>query len=59
MTWAIMEREARRDTEASLVYRVSLDLQAQLVSRELQESLDPVARGDLLDLLGLLERRDT
>lgn len=55
----IMEREARRDTEASLVCRVSPDLQAQLVSRELQELLDPVDRGDLLDLSGLLEKKDT
>lgn len=59
MTWVIMEREARKDTEASLVCRVSPDLQAQLVSRELQELLDPVDQGDLLDLSGLLERKDT
>lgn len=59
MTWVIMEREARRDIEASLVCRVFLDLQVQQVSRELQESLDRAGRGGLLDLLGLLERRDT
>lgn len=59
MTWVIMEREGRRDTEASLVCRVFQDLQVQQVSRELQESSDQVARGDHLGLSGLLERKDT
>lgn len=59
MTWVTTEREDRRDTEDSLVCRVFLDLQVQLVSRELQELLDQVARGGLLDLLGLLGRKDT
>lgn len=59
MTWVITEREGRRDTVASLVCRVFLDLQVPLVSRELQESLDQAARGGLLDLLDLMERKDT
>lgn len=59
MTLGIMEREGRRDIEASLVCRAFLDPQVQLVSRELQELLDQVGRGGLLDLLGLLERKDT
>lgn len=59
MTWEITEREGRRDIEGSLVCRVFPDLQVQQVSRELQESLDQAERGGLLDLLGLLERKDT
>lgn len=59
MTWEIMEREGRRDIEASLVCRVFLDLQVQQVSRELQESWDQADRGGLLDLLGHLEKKDT
>lgn len=55
----IMEREARRDIEASLVCRVFLDLQVRQASRELQESSDQAGPGDLLDLLGRLERKDT
>lgn len=54
-----MEREGRRDIEASLVYRVYLDLQVQQASRELQESLDQAGLGGLLDQLGLQERKDT
>lgn len=57
--WVIMEREGRRDIEVSLDCRVFPDLQVQQVSRELQESLDRAAQGGLLDLLGLLERKDT
>lgn len=59
MTWVIMEKEGRRDTEASLVCRVFQDLQVQQVSRELQESSDQMAQGDHLGLLDLLERKDT
>lgn len=55
----IMEREGRRDIEASPVCRVFLDLQVRQVSRELQESSDQAGRGGLLDLLGHLERKDT
>lgn len=59
MTWEITEREGRRDIEGSLVCRVFPDLQVQQGSRELQESLDQAEPGGLLDLLGLLERKDT
>lgn len=59
MTWVIMEKEGRRDTEVSLVCRVFQDLQVLQVSRELQESLDQMARGDHLGLSDLLERRET
>lgn len=59
MIWVIMESEDRRDIEASLVFRVSLDLQAQQVSRELQELLDQAGRGGLQDLLDLQVKRDT
>lgn len=54
-----MEREDRRDTEASQVCKVSQDLQVQQVSRELQESLDQVAPGGHLDLSDLQERKAT
>lgn len=54
-----MEREVRRDTVDSLVCRVCLDLLVQLVNREQLVLLDQVAKGDLLDLLGHQERKDT
>lgn len=59
MTSVITVREDRKDIVDSLACRVFLDLQVQLVSRELQELSDQVDPGDHLDLLVLLERRDT
>lgn len=57
--WVTMEREDRKATEASLDCRAYLDLRVQLVSRELQELLDPAARGGPLVQLDLQGRRGT
>lgn len=54
-----MVREDRKDIVGSPACRVFLDLQVQLVSRELQELSDQVDRGGRLGLLVLLEKRDT
>lgn len=53
------ERGVRRDTVASPVYRVFLDLLAQQVSREHQVSLDQAAKGGHLDQSDPQERKGT